>query len=222
MRSKSPLRRVHPRKRAVASALGPGPDTPPTHGFMEYDAVIADRLEPTIGETCQAAGKRPHIIMVHDESSFDITAAPGIRIPPDYRRMRMVGGRQGDPLGGWPGASHCGIYSALITSSLVDLGLLVQNHVQQGTVDFNLAVVINKTQFPKSVHEKAHARSRRADHLRQCLLADFRYDWLRPTFLAKIRQKQKGPCQPFLARIEQLIDQVLLDTTVASQEVRDK
>jgi hypothetical protein len=53
-----------------------------------------------------------------------------------------------------PGASHCGIYSALFTSSLVDLGLLVQNHVQQGTVDFNLAVVINKTQFPKSVHEK--------------------------------------------------------------------
>jgi hypothetical protein len=57
-----------------------------THGFMESDAVIADRLESTIGETCQAAGKRPHIIMVHDESSFDITAAPGIRIPPDYRR----------------------------------------------------------------------------------------------------------------------------------------
>jgi hypothetical protein len=48
----------------------------------------------------------------------------------------------------------------LITSSLVDLGLLVQNHVQQGTVDFNVTVVINKTQFPKSVHEKAHARSR--------------------------------------------------------------
>ena len=42
--------------------------------------MIADRLEPTIGETCQEAGKRPH--MVHDESSFDITAAPGIRIPP--------------------------------------------------------------------------------------------------------------------------------------------
>src|SRR5260370_29625320 len=89
---------VHPRKRAVASALGPGPDKPPTHGLMEYDTVIADRLEPTIGETCQAAGKRPHI-MVHDESSFDITAAPGIRIPPDYRRIRMVGGRHGDPLG---------------------------------------------------------------------------------------------------------------------------
>jgi hypothetical protein len=59
-------------------------------------------------------------------------------------------------------------------------------------------------------------------HLRQCLLADFRYNWLRPTFLAKIRQQQKNPCQAFLARIEQLIDQVLLDATVAGQEVRDK
>jgi hypothetical protein len=56
------------------------------HGFMESDAVTADPLEPVIGETCQAAGKRPHIIMVHDESSFDISAVPGIRVPPDYRR----------------------------------------------------------------------------------------------------------------------------------------
>jgi len=57
-----------------------------THGFMESDAMSADRQEPTIDETRQAAGKRPHIIMVHDESSFDITAAPGIRVPPNYRR----------------------------------------------------------------------------------------------------------------------------------------
>jgi sulfatase-like protein len=57
-----------------------------THGFMESDAVSAYRLESAVGETCQAAGKRPHIIMVHDESSFDITAAPGITVPPGYRR----------------------------------------------------------------------------------------------------------------------------------------
>jgi hypothetical protein len=100
--------------------------------------------------------------------------------------------------------------------------LIVENHVQQGTVNFDAAVVIIQTEFPKFVHEKTHARSRRADHLRQGLLADFRYDWLRPTFLAKIRQKQKNSCQAFLARIEQLIDQVLLDATVSSQEVRDK
>ena len=89
-------------------------------------------------------------------------------------------------------------------------------------MDFNMAVVINEAQLPKFVHEKAYTRSRRADHLRQSLLADFRYDWLRPTFLAKIRQKQKGPCQPFLARIEQLINQILFYTNVSSQEVRDK
>ena len=98
----------------------------------------------------------------------------------------------------------------------------MENHVQQGTVDFDVTVVINKTQFPKSVHEMAHAGPCRANHLRECLLADFRYNWLRPTFFAKIRQKEKDPRQPFLARIEQLIDQVLLDTTVAGQEVRDK
>src|SRR5271169_1193401 len=98
----------------------------------------------------------------------------------------------------------------------------MEHHVQQATVNFNVAVVINKTQFPKFVHEKTHARSGRADHLGQCLLADFRYDWFWPTFLAKIRQKQKHPCQPLLARIEQLINQVFLDTTVASQEVGDE
>src|SRR5712675_991466 len=61
-----------------------------THGFMESDAVIADRLKPTIGETCQTVGKRPHIIMVHVESSFDITAVLGIRVPPDYRRQAEI------------------------------------------------------------------------------------------------------------------------------------
>jgi hypothetical protein len=74
-----------------------------------------------------------------------------------------------------------------------NLRFIVENHVQQGTVDFNVAVVINETQFPKLVHEKTHARACRANHLRQCLLADFRNDRLGPTFFAKIRQEQKDP-----------------------------
>jgi hypothetical protein len=57
-----------------------------THGFLESDPTSPDRLETALGATCQPAGKRPHIIMVHDESSFDITAAPGVKVPPDYRR----------------------------------------------------------------------------------------------------------------------------------------
>jgi phosphoglycerol transferase MdoB-like AlkP superfamily enzyme len=55
------------------------------HGLMESDASVADRLKMA-SDTCQPAGKRPHIVMVLDESSFDITAAPGIKVPPDYQR----------------------------------------------------------------------------------------------------------------------------------------
>jgi hypothetical protein len=73
------------------------------------------------------------------------------------------------------------------SSLTFNLRLIAEHHAQQGTVNFNVAVVINKTQFPEFVHEKTHARSRRADHLRKCLLADFCYYWLRPTFLTKIR-----------------------------------
>jgi hypothetical protein len=38
-----------------------------------------------------------------------------------------------------------------------DLGLVVQNHVQQGIMDFQFSVVFDKTQFAEFVHEKAHA-----------------------------------------------------------------
>jgi hypothetical protein len=103
-----------------------------------------------------------------------------------------------------------------------NLRLIVQNNVQQGTVDFNVAVVINKAQLPKFVHEKAHARSRRTDHFGQRFLTDFRDDWLRPTFLTKICKEKEKSGEALFARIEQLIDQILLDTTVASQEMRDK
>ena len=35
-------------------------------------------------EKCDATAKRPHIIMLLDESSFDISAAPGVKVPPGY------------------------------------------------------------------------------------------------------------------------------------------
>ena len=54
------------------------------HGFLESDPVVADRLKSSADTTCQPAGKPPHIIMVHDESSFDIRSAPGVQVPPGY------------------------------------------------------------------------------------------------------------------------------------------
>ena len=38
-----------------------------------------------------------------------------------------------------------------------DRGLVVQNHVQQGIMDFQFSVVFDKTQFAEFVHEKAYA-----------------------------------------------------------------
>ena len=55
-----------------------------THGLMESDAVAADRLQPVAAAECEPAGKPPHIILIHDESSFDIRTAPGIKVPPGY------------------------------------------------------------------------------------------------------------------------------------------
>ncbi|HVD83012.1 MAG TPA: sulfatase-like hydrolase/transferase [Bradyrhizobium sp.] len=35
-------------------------------------------------EKCDSTARRPHIILLLDESSFDITAAPGVKVPPGY------------------------------------------------------------------------------------------------------------------------------------------
>jgi hypothetical protein len=54
------------------------------YGFMESDASIVGRLNVPLVDSCHPAGRRPNIIMIHDESSFDIRAAEGIRVPPGY------------------------------------------------------------------------------------------------------------------------------------------
>src|SRR3984957_1734676 len=82
---------------------------------------------------------------------------------------------------------------------LPDLRLVVQDHVQQRVTDFYFSIVFNIAQFAKFIHEKAHARSGRTNHLRERFLTELPDDWLNRGFLAEIRQKQKGPRQPFLA-----------------------
>ena len=54
-----------------------------THGLMQSAVFAADRLNP-IEDTCAPAAKPPHIILIHDESSFDIRMAPGIKVPSGY------------------------------------------------------------------------------------------------------------------------------------------
>lgn len=53
-------------------------------GFMESDPVVADRLRLPLEDSCHASGRRPNIIMIHDESSFDIRIAQGVKVPAGY------------------------------------------------------------------------------------------------------------------------------------------
>jgi hypothetical protein len=82
-----------------------------------------------------------------------------------------------------------------------DRRLVVQNHVQQGIVDFQFSVVFDETQFAEFVHEKTHARPGGADHLRQHLLTKCPNDRFRPAFLAEIRQEKEKPGEALFARI---------------------
>jgi phosphoglycerol transferase MdoB-like AlkP superfamily enzyme len=50
---------------------------------LQADARVTERLNAAPAE-CNPPGKLPHIILLHDESSFDITAAPGIKVPSGY------------------------------------------------------------------------------------------------------------------------------------------
>jgi len=54
------------------------------YGFMESAADADGSLNAPLVDSCHPAGRRPNIIMVHDESSFDIRSADGIKVPPGY------------------------------------------------------------------------------------------------------------------------------------------
>ena len=56
-----------------------------THGLLESDARVSERLKLPPA-ACSPGAKLPNIILLHDESSFDITAAPGIKVPPGYQK----------------------------------------------------------------------------------------------------------------------------------------
>jgi phosphoglycerol transferase MdoB-like AlkP superfamily enzyme len=54
-------------------------------GYMESAAAAADGDRLNLAEdACRPARKPPHIIMIHDESSFDLRRLPGVKVPADY------------------------------------------------------------------------------------------------------------------------------------------
>jgi hypothetical protein len=65
------------------------------HGYMESGAAIVDRLRVLPNEVCAPGGQPPHIVLVHDESSFDIRVLPGIKVAAGYGdHFRSFDGRR--------------------------------------------------------------------------------------------------------------------------------
>ena len=103
-------------------------------------------------------------------------------------------------------------------------GLLVQDECQQRLVDLDPAVVVfDEAEFSKFVHEEIDARARRADDFRQSLLGNVRQFtvWLVLRFSIAAEHEQR-PSQAFLTGIEELIDQIFLDSIVVTEHILDK
>jgi Sulfatase len=54
------------------------------YGFMDSGGVTKEHLKVPLVDSCHPAGRRPNIIMIHDESSFDVRQARGIKVPQGY------------------------------------------------------------------------------------------------------------------------------------------
>jgi len=55
-----------------------------SHGWIDFDRATPHRPLAVTEERCTPKRKPPHVIMVLDEGSFDITAIPGVRVPAGY------------------------------------------------------------------------------------------------------------------------------------------
>jgi len=57
-----------------------------SRGYLEAIARASAKAVTSADEfVCHPSHKPPHIILLHDESSFDITVAPGVKVPAGYR-----------------------------------------------------------------------------------------------------------------------------------------
>ena len=93
--------------------------------------------------------------------------------------------------------------------------LLVQDNIQEGSVDVETAfVVLDEAEFPEFVHEEidpARALSRSFPPASLAILWEA-FFWL--VLLAIASEQQKSAGQPFLAGVKELIDQILLNADV--------
>src|SRR5689334_17731306 len=83
---------------------------------------------------------------------------------------------------------------------------IVKNDPQERVIDLQPAVILDKAQLPKLIHEETYPATGGANHLRQCSLRDLSNDFLRPLAISVPRNEQQRAGQTLLAGIEKLID----------------
>src|SRR5262245_34913831 len=57
-----------------------------TRPILEAEAKTVERLASESTAECSPQAKLPHIVLVLDESSYDASAIPGIKLQPNYKR----------------------------------------------------------------------------------------------------------------------------------------
>jgi len=57
-----------------------------SRGYLEAADDAGEAPAEAASFTCHPTRKLPHIILLHDESSFDVTMAPQVKVPSGYRR----------------------------------------------------------------------------------------------------------------------------------------
>lgn len=115
-----------------------------TSGSQAHAAIgLPQAIEP-----CDTTVKRPHIIMLLDESSFDITAAPGIKTPADYADyFKSIDGKQrafvAEATGGPTWYTEFNVLTGLSARSFGDLKFYV-TRITAGRVERGLPQALKR------------------------------------------------------------------------------
>jgi hypothetical protein len=119
-----------------------------TQGYLESDATVTDRLKTLPEATCAPTGKPPHILLVHDESSFDIRAVPGVKIPEGYgKHFRSFDGKERHFIAeGAGGPSWYTEYNVLAGLSARSFGRFAYyvTHIAAGRVERGLPTALRR------------------------------------------------------------------------------
>ena len=119
-----------------------------SRGLFDSGADQAEHLKPALDDTCKPAVKPPHIVMVFDESSFDITVAPGIKVPPGYREhfTSFDGKNRGFVVEGAGGPSWFTEYNVLTGLSVRSYGRFADfvTRIAAGRVERGLPLTLRR------------------------------------------------------------------------------